>query len=576
MMLLCILAVLAASISPTLTAPAPETTRTCRKLPGDSDWPSDASWDSLNRTVGGRLIKGVPVAQSCYGPQADEITCSTLQNNWGLVNPFLSDPVNVVSPYFGNNSCNPFVGLANNSLSSCELGNMASYAINVSNAETAVAGIKFARENNIRLVVKNTGHDYLGGSAGKGALALWTHNLKEVTIMTNYSSSVYSGPAVKIGAGVQFVDLYNITAKNGLRVVGGSCPTVGAAGGWRLNGGHGPLASSYGLGADNSLEFEVVTVDGKKLTASPQENSDLYWALSGGGAGTYAVVISAIVKAHKDGPVAGSTLTFPNIYGNSFWVAVEAWMKHLLVLDTIPGFASEALITKDTFSIVIATLPNGTETTMKEALAPFYQTLSQLNITAVINETAVQKNYLEHYDTYIGEGTPFTRNLTVGGRLIPRSLVHDTSRLSQLTETFRDIVASENTVLYLLGYNVSNKRVGLPTGFNSVTPAWRDSLFLINIATPASNDAGWSTMSSDMSLMNRWQDKLRTLTPGGGAYINEGTYNDPQWKIDYFGGTYDRLRTIKRKYDPEFVLYVHPGVGSDEYEEQPDGHLCKV
>ena len=65
-------------------------------------------------------------------------------------------------------------------------------------------------------------------------------------------------------------------------------------GGYVQGGGHGPLAASYGLAADNTLEFEVVTVDGRHLIASPIQNSDLYWALSGGGAGNYAVVLSLL------------------------------------------------------------------------------------------------------------------------------------------------------------------------------------------------------------------------------------------------------------------------------------------
>lgn len=451
---------------------------------------------------------------------------------------------------------------------------MASYAINVSEYETATAGINFAREKNLRLVVKNTGHDYLGGSAGKGSLALWTHNMKNITLINNYKSEHYTGPAFKIGAGVQYEDLNPIAHDSGLRVVGGSCPTVGANGGWRQGGGHGPLSSTYGLGADNSLEFEVVTADGKHLTASPTENSDLYWALCGGGAGNYAVVISAVVKAHKDGQIAGSRLTINN-EGNSYWTVVAEWMKHLLVLDKIPGFATEVLLTQQSFSLVVATLPGGDESTMSQALAPFYETVARLNITPVVNETKVQSTYLDHYDEYLG-GVEFTRNITIGGRLIPRSLVQDSTLLQNLTQAFKDMVAEPDIVVYLLGYNVTNAAAAVPEGFNAVTPAWRDSLFLINVCIEGSADDPWPKMEDDLARANGWQDRLRGLTPGGGAYINEGTYDDPEWKADYFGGTYDRLRDVKAKYDPNFVLYTRPGVGCDEYAESADGHLCKA
>ena len=129
----------------------------------------------------------------------------------------INDPVNPMSRYWQNDTCNPL--LAPNG--TCTLGNMASYAINVSDAASAEAGVKFARRHNLRLIVKNTGHDYQGRSSGRGALALWTHNLKDKTVV-NYDSSLYSGPALRLGAGVQVRELYEFAGANGLRAVGGS------------------------------------------------------------------------------------------------------------------------------------------------------------------------------------------------------------------------------------------------------------------------------------------------------------------------------------------------------------------
>lgn len=488
--------------------------------------------------------------------------------------------MSVVAPYFENNTCSPF-GVNGNThdVSQCQLGNQAVYAIDVDGAATAAAGIKFARDRNVRLIVKNTGHDYLGGSTGRGALALWTHNLKEVTLIPKYKSAHYTGPAYRIGAGVQFLDLYKQTARDGLRVVGGSCPTVGANGGWRQGGGHGPLSSAYGLGADNSLEYDVVTAKGEHLRGvSPKKHADLFYALSGGGSGNYAVVLSAVVKAHRDGPVAGSRLTFTNDGAPGYWKAVQAWLRHLLVLDGIPGFATEVLLSNQSFSLVMATLPGGDAAAMAHALAPFYGALDAAGVRPVVNETAVQGSYLEHYNEYLG-GTVFTRNITIGGRLIPRDLVRDEGRLARLTATFRDMVAEPDLQIFMLGYNVTRAVAGVPADrddFNAVTPAWRDSLLFMNLIIAGSASDPWPKLRDDLARVNRWQDVLRDQTPGGGGYINEGTFDAPQWKDDYFGGTYDRLRKVKSKYDPNFVLYTRPGVGADEYAETADGHLCKA
>lgn len=487
----------------------------------------------------------------------------------------LNNPVAVVPPYWDNNTCDPFVTIGA-AVSSCRLGNLASYAINVSDATTVVAGIDFARQNNIRLIIKNTGHDYLGGSQGKGSLALWTHNLKDISFL-NYSGAGYTGPAVKIGAGVQFVDLYTQAEERGLRVVGGSCPTVGANGGWRQGGGHGPLVSSYGLGADQTLEMEVVTADGQQLTTSPTENPDLFWALNGGGAGNWAVVLSSTVKAHVDGPVAGSVLYFDNTHDDVFWSAVEAWTRALPTLNDIPNFSSEIFITPDVFALDMATWPGGDEASMTEALTPFYESLAQLNITPTLNETAVQRTYFEHYQTYVGTDQVFTRNITIGGRLVPRSFVEEGSQVPNLMASLRDMLESDvDTVIYFLAYNASLERAGVTPETNAIIPAWRDSLFLINLVTANDPQASWGNLSSDLAIMNQWQETLRELTPDSGAYINEGTFNDATWKDDYFGSNYGRLSSIKKEYDPDHVLYVKPGVLSDVWYEDSDGRLCRV
>lgn len=138
-----------------------------------------------------------------------------------------------MAAYQQNASCNPYTSKD----SPCLQGNYVEYAIEVHEAADVVAGVKFAQDNNIRLVIKNTGHDYYGKSTGKGALSLWMHKLKDITF-SNYTAEAYVGPAVKLGAGVQAFEAYAAGQKAGLDVVGGECPTVGIVGGYTQGGGH--------------------------------------------------------------------------------------------------------------------------------------------------------------------------------------------------------------------------------------------------------------------------------------------------------------------------------------------------
>ncbi|KAH6855497.1 hypothetical protein B0I37DRAFT_442329 [Chaetomium sp. MPI-CAGE-AT-0009] len=551
----------------------------CRFLPGDAGWPSDSKWDALNKTVGGRLIRGVPIGQPCYGSSPDASACSEVQRTWADQEPFIADPVNVVSFYHESDSCSPFYGpLSANEETrhfNCSQGRVASYAINVGDAAAAIAGVRFARENNIRLLVKNTGHDIPGRSSGQGSLALWTHNLKSSTFFT-YRSKKYNGPAVRIGAGLQVLELFEAAAAHGYRATAGSCPTVGAGGGWVQGGGHGPLSAAYGLGADTTLEFEVVTADGRHLTASRSKNKDLFWALSGGGAGNYAVVLSATLKVFPDGPVAGSRLTFTEPNPDKYFTALEAWQKHLLYLNTIPGFqASTTLLPGGIFSLNYVTLPDGTESDITTPLAPFYRELNALGITPTVNETKVHPSFVEHY-RYFEASTVYTRNVTVGNRLIPRSLIADDARLPDLTSVYKEILANPNSVAFVLASNVSHARVGNAPGDNPVMGAWRDSLFLSNFGVFSHPQASATELEAALATVNGWQTKFREVTPGGGSYMNEATHNFEFWKTDYYGEWYDELLKVKRKYDPGFVLWNQPGAGHDAWQIEGDGRLCKV
>src|SRR5690606_5715893 len=120
----------------------------------------------------------------------------------------------------------------------------------------------------------------------------------------------------------------SLAGENGLRVTGGSCPSVGLAGGYTQGGGHGVLNNKYGLSADQALEWEVALADGRHVVATPTNRyKDLYWALSGGGPGTFGVVLSMTAKAHPDGIVSVVSFTFTDagISRDDFWSTLTAF-----------------------------------------------------------------------------------------------------------------------------------------------------------------------------------------------------------------------------------------------------------
>lgn len=115
--------------------------------------------------------------------------------------------------------------------------------------------VNFARNLNLRLVVKNTGHDFSGRSSGAGALSIWTHHLKDLQFYDSYTAQNYSGPAIKAGSGIQGFEIYDFADANGVVAVGGEGKTVGWGGGYIAGGGHSPLSSVYGMAADQVRRF---------------------------------------------------------------------------------------------------------------------------------------------------------------------------------------------------------------------------------------------------------------------------------------------------------------------------------
>jgi FAD/FMN-containing dehydrogenase len=123
----------------------------------------------------------------------------------------------------------------------------------------------------------------VGKSAGAGSISVWTHYLKSFEFLPEYEIADYTGKAARVGAGLEAWEMFHHMDANNMTVVIPSGLTVGAYGGWMAGGGHGVLASTYGLGSDQPLSLQVVTPDGRFVTADPERNQDLFYALRGGG-----------------------------------------------------------------------------------------------------------------------------------------------------------------------------------------------------------------------------------------------------------------------------------------------------
>jgi hypothetical protein len=173
--------------------------------------------------------------------------------------------------------------------------------------------------------VKGTGHSYSGRSVGYGSLSIWTRNLRGIQYIRDFKAASCSDDmaqrAVRVAAGHSNGEVQTEMAKHKSVIVTGATASVGLVG-WLTGGGHGYLSQTYGMGSDNLLEATIVTADGNIHIASPCQNSDLFFAVRGGGGGTYGVVTEVVVKTFPSPETTVHTLklsTLDPVPSDEFW-----------------------------------------------------------------------------------------------------------------------------------------------------------------------------------------------------------------------------------------------------------------
>ncbi|KAF2633887.1 FAD binding domain-containing protein, partial [Macroventuria anomochaeta] len=539
----------------------------CHVLPGDADWPSTEAWSTLNETVNGKLVKTVPIGSPCHDPTYDASACDALKAAW--TNPLTHTPSShsIMQAYFATQACDPF---SNRSIP-CTLGNYVSYSVKATEAWDVVAALEFAKAENVRVLARNTGHDFLGRSTGAGALAVWTQGLKNITF-GQWSDKYYTGSSATVGAGVIGYELVEAANKQGLTVMSGECATVGLAGGFTQGGGHSILSTQFGLAADQTLSFEVVTAEGEVLTASPTENSDLYWALSGGGGGTYGIVTSITVKAHESKTVGGAAMQLLASSTNATnYAAITAKFVELLPAMIDAGAMVVFLISTQYLVIKPLTIWDSNAAKAKEVLKPFSDYLVSLGITPPIVYSELA--YRDHYDRYLGplpQGSFEVNRYQFGGRLIPRSVVENNT--AELNKVLAEL-ANEGVLLAGSSADYS-KRANTPD--NAVLPAWRDTITQLQLITNWNSTAPWTDMEAAQKKMTEvLMPKIEAVTPGSGSYMNEADFQQKNWQTTFYGGNYEKLKQIKNKYDPNHIFYNLKSVGSETWTVDKDGRMCR-
>jgi hypothetical protein len=490
-----------------------------------------------------------------------------------------------MSPLYQGETCMP----QNGNTSTCTLGGFPSYAVRADNVYQIQLAVNFARATGVRLIVKNTGHDFLGKSVGMGALSIWTHNLKKVKFLKSFKTPSYQGPAMEIGAGIQVGELYAAAEQYGVTAVGGECKGVGVAGGYTAGGGHSPMSSKFGLGSDQVLSIDVVLPNGRFVTASETQNQDLFWALRGGGGSTFGVVTSLIVKVHPKMTFSGVTWTIatgPDTTNpdSVFWQAMYAYWRKFPEYASKGSYGYGMIFPRGapgsgyTWTMNPWTVPGMALADFKTMVQPLLDEWTALGFDYSAATFFEHDNFYDTWSTHFPTEGVANSNLRTASRLYPRSAWDNETHREAMFDAVRSVIEEGSA---LIQYNMNPaKPAGTPdSGANS---HWRDAVWFGIMGT------GWAPgLSGDefeavqKKITENWMGRLRVYGPGG--YLNEGDVMEPDFADAFYGTNYDRLLQIKRRVDPYDLFWAPTAVGSERWKVQDQGwltlqtgKLCKV
>ena len=407
--------------------------------------------------------------------------------------------------------------------------------------------VRFARLYRIPLAVRSGGHSYGGWSTGQGLV---------IDVSRMSAVQVQNGQVV-VGAGARLIDLYDAVAARGQGVPAGSCPTVGVTG-LTLGGGVGVMSRAWGLTCDDLIAAQVVTADGEVRECDATREPDLFWALRGGGGGSFGVVTSLTLRTHAVGDLALGFLTWPWAKAAAVIAGWQAWMSRVpdplwSTLHLEAGAAGA--------SVSIHAVHTGSARDIS----------AQLDILVALTGAP----------SYRESGTRTYRDvmlLEAGclGRSVAQCHLQGTTPEGQLgRDTFvaRSVVAptalSSNAAAALvdgIGSLIGRSGVGsgavlldsLGGAVSRVTST--DTAFVHRNAFAIAQLYGsWDAAAPAAvgDATSAWLRQLHaTVRPliGPGAYVN---YADPElvgWEDAYYGANYPRLRRIKAKYDPDRVF----------------------
>lgn len=580
-----------------LAKPQPqEETAWCRCRPGLPCWPTAADWQGLKSSLTGMLEEPRSPLLPCSIKPAGDACAAAIRD---LKNPFY------IQDQPGGTESAGWLGAWTAAVSA--------YAVAAESPEDIVAAVKFARRHRLRLVVKGTGHDYLGRSNAPDSLLVWTHKMRKITMHDAFvgggcANTEAGSPAVTLEAGTRWLEAYQeVTVKHGRYVQGGGCTSVGAAGGFIQGGGFGSWSKKYGTSAASMLEAELVTADGALVVANACQNQDLFWAVRGGGGGTFGIITRVTLRTHPlpnffgvvhGGITATSDAAFQELlerflvfYGqrlnNEHWgEQVRVKRNNLLELSlSFQGMSAlEAQQLWQPFRAWLEQRRDAFSVKMEFAEIPGremwdYAALNQRLPGALARDLRPGQpadrfwwagdggQVSVYWYAYQSRWIPVDGFEAPGARTLAAALF-EASRHWSCELHFNKGQAGASAEAIERGKQTSMNPAVYKAAALLITGSGGHGFPGVSGHEPKVPDGERNRVRVSAAMKI-----IRDATPGAGSYVNETDFFEPDWQRAFWGENYPRLLAIKRKYDAEGLFFCHHCVGSESWSS--DG-MCKL
>jgi hypothetical protein len=403
-----------------------------------------------------------------------------------------------------------------------------------------MASVNFARENELLLSIRGGGHNAGGLGVADDALVIDMSNMKNVRVDP-------ASREIRAGGGATWGDVDHASHPFGLATPSGIISTTGV-GGLTLGGGIGHLSRQFGLSIDNLLSVDMVLADGSFVTASEDANSDLFWAVRGGG-GNFGVVTSFLFRGNPVSEVVAGPTLWP----------LEATADVLSFYDEFIANAPEELNGFFAFLMVPPADPfpeelhmqkmcgvvwcyNGSPEDADEALAPVREfgppALYGLQPMPV---PAIQSAFDELYSP----GLQWYWKADFIDELPAEAIAGHVEHGAKLPTL--------HSTMHLYPIDGAVNRVGEDeTAFTFRNSRWSQVIVGVD-PDPANRDliTGWA------------RDYWDALHPhsAGGAYVNFMMHDEGEARVKAtYGANFDRLAEVKRRYDPDNLFRVNQNI----------------